>query len=93
MKANFLTEKDFIEEIAPAAQKACKRYGYLPSVLIAQACLENGYGIPSYWDNQSIADLLKNNNMIGQKAELLNSSWSDKTVWGGKSFVKNTPEV
>ena len=93
MKANFLTEKDFIEEIAPAAQKACKRYGYLPSVLIAQACLENGYGIPSYWDNQSIADLLKNNNMIGQKAELLNSSWSDKTVWSGKSFVKNTPEV
>lgn len=31
--------------------------------------------------------------MIGQKAELLNSSWYDKTVWPGKSFNKNTPEV
>ena len=50
MRANFSTEEEFIKEIAPAAQKACKRYGYLPSVLIAQACHENGYGIPDYWD-------------------------------------------
>jgi hypothetical protein len=68
MKINFTSEKDFIKTIAPSAQKACKRYGYLPSVLIAQTCLENGYGIPSYWDNPEIKFLLQYNNMIGQKA-------------------------
>jgi len=67
MKINFTSEKDFIKAIASSAQKACKRYGYLPSVLIAQACLENGYGISSYWDNQEIKSLLQYNNMIGQK--------------------------
>ena len=93
MKTNFSSEQDFIKTIALSAQKACKRYGYLPSVLIAQACLENGYGIPSYWDNPEIKYLLQYNNMIGQKAELLTSSWYDKSVWPGKSFNKNTPEV
>lgn len=93
MKTSFSSEQEFIKTIAPAAQKACKRYGYLPSVLIAQACLENGYGIPSYWDNQEIKYLLQYNNMVGQKAELLTSSWYDKSVWPGKSFNKNTPEV
>ena len=93
MKINFTSEKDFIKAIAPSAQKACKKYGYLPSVLIAQACLENGYGISSYWDNSEIKFLLQYNNMIGQKAQLLNSSWYDKSVWPGKSFNKTTPEV
>lgn len=93
MKTSFSSEQEFITTIAPAAQKACKRYGYLPSVLIAQACLENGYGIPSYWDNPEIKYLLQYNNMVGQKAELLTSSWYDKSVWPGKSFNKNTPEV
>ena len=93
MKTNFSSEQEFIKTIALSAQKACKRYGYLPSVLIAQACLENGYGIPSYWDNQEIKYLLQYNNMVGQKAELLTSSWYDKSVWPGKSFNKNTPEV
>lgn len=92
MKTQFTSEKEFINEIALSAQKACKRYGYLPSVLIAQACLENGYGIPSYWDNPQIKYLLQYNNMVGQKAALLNSSWYDKTVWPGKSFNKKTPE-
>ena len=93
MKTNFSSEQEFILTISPYAQKACKRYGYLPSVLIAQACLENGYGISSYWDNPEIKYLLQYNNMIGQKAELLNSTWYDKSVWPGKSFNKNTPQV
>ena len=92
MKSNFTSEVDFIKAIAPAAQKACKRYGYLPSVLIAQSCHENGYGIRAYWDNPGIEQLLANNNMVGQKAELLTSSWADKSVWPGKSFEKKTPE-
>lgn len=35
MRTEFFSEEEFINEIASAAQKACKRYGYLPSVLIA----------------------------------------------------------
>ena len=87
------SENEYINAIAPAVQKACKRYGYLPSVLIAQSCLENGYGIPDYWDNPQIEALLKYNNMVGIKSELLNKSWSDKSVWPGESLTKQTPEV
>lgn len=87
------SEEEYINKIAEAAQKACKRYGYLPSVLIGQSCLENGYGIRSYWDNPQIELLLKYNNMVGIKTELLNNSWvPDYTVWEGESLNKNTPE-
>lgn len=86
------TEYEYLKEIVPSVQRACKRYGYLPSVLIAQSCLENGYGIPSYWDNTQIVALLKHNNMVGIKTSLLNASWDDKTVWQGESITKNTPE-
>lgn len=88
------TEKEYLEQIIGPVQRCCKRYGYLPSVLIAQSCLENGYGIPSYWDNPQISALMKYNNMVGIKTSLLNSSWTDigLTVWGGKSINKKTPE-
>lgn len=87
------SEEEYINKIAEAAQKACKRYGYLPSVLIGQSCLENGYGIRSYWDNPQIELLLKYNNMVGIKSELLNNSWvPDYTVWEGESLKKDTPE-
>lgn len=87
------TENEYIEKVALAAQKVCKRYGYLPSILIAQSCLENGYGIPSYWDNPQIEALMKYNNMVGIKSDLLTDSWADKSVWPGKSLSKKTPEV
>ena len=88
------TEEEYIGIVAPAVCAAVKKAGgYLPSVLIAQSCLENGYGIPSYWDNPQIAALLKYNNMVGIKASLLNASWADKSVWPGKSLTKETPEV
>ena len=86
------TEQEYLNAIIPAVQRVCKRYGYLPSVLIAQSCLENGYGIPDYWDNPQIEALMKYNNMVGIKSELLSSSWADKTVWPGKSLTKQTPE-
>ena len=63
------SEAEYIEVIASAVQRCCKRYGYLPSVLIAQSCLENGYGIRAYWDNAQIELLLEANNMVGIKAE------------------------
>lgn len=86
------SEQEYIKAIAPAVQKACKRYGYLPSVLIAQSCLENGYGIRDYWDNPQIEELLKYNNMVGIKAELLTDSWRKKSVWNGLKLRKTTPE-
>ena len=86
------SEQEYIEAIALSVQKACKRYGYLPSVLIAQSCLENGYGIRDYWDNPQIEALLKYNNMVGIKSELLSKTWADKTVWPGESLTKQTPE-
>lgn len=89
------TEQEYINQIAEPARRCCKRYGYLPSVLIAQSCLENGYGIPSYFDNPQIVLLLRYNNMVGIKSELLNKSWTNVglTVWPGKSLNKDTPEV
>lgn len=92
MQTEFFKEQDYIDAIALPAQNACKKYGYLPSVLIAQSCLQNGYGIRSYWDNPQIESLLKYNNMVGIKSELLNSSWSQYSVWPGKSLNKKTPE-
>lgn len=40
-----MTNKEFIEAIAPLVQKHAKSYGYgVPSAIIAQACLESAYG-------------------------------------------------
>lgn len=90
------SEQEFIDIVAPAARRVCKRYGfYLPSVLIAQACKENGYGIRSYWDNPGVEALVTYNNMVGIKRDLLNKTWVDVglTVWPGKYINKKTPEV
>jgi len=88
------SEKEYISQISEPARRVCARYGYLPSVLIAQSCLENGYGIPGYWDNPQIAALMRYNNMVGIKTRLLNESWTDigLSVWPGKSLEKETPE-
>lgn len=90
------SEQEFIDAVAIHAQKACKRFGfYLPSVLIAQAAKENGYGIRSYWDNPGVEALVAFNNMVGIKRDLLNKSWVDigLSVWPGKWINKKTPEV
>ena len=39
-----MTEKEWVEMIAPLAQNAQKKFGYLASVLIAQTIQETGYG-------------------------------------------------
>jgi hypothetical protein len=82
------SKQEFITAVAPAAVSMGTKYHYLPSVLIAQACLENGYGM-----DKSCEILVNHNNLLGIKAELLNKSWADKTVWNGEKFLKNTPEV
>lgn len=83
------SKQEYLDQIIVPAQRVCKRYGYLPSVLIAQACLENGYGM-----DPSCYPLIQVSNMIGQKSELLNKSWVSVglSVWPGKSITKKTPE-
>lgn len=40
-----MTDREFIAAIAPIVQKYCKLYGYwVASPIIAQACIESGYG-------------------------------------------------
>ena len=86
------SKQQYLNAIIEPVRRCCKRYGYLPSVLIAQSCLENGYGVPAYWDNPQIELLMKYNNMVGIKTELLSKSWNKYTVWQGESLTKNTPE-
>ena len=89
------SEDEYLNQIIEPVRRCCKRYGYLPSVLIAQSCLENGYGIPSYWDNPQIEALMTYNNMVGIKVELLSDSWTNcgLSVWPGERLRKKTPEV
>ena len=83
------SKQEYLDQIIGPAQRVCKRYGYLTSVLVAQACLENSFGM-----DPSCYPLIQVNNMVGQKSELLNKSWVScgLSVWPGKSITKKTPE-
>lgn len=83
------SKREYLDQIIEPARRVCKRYGYLPSVLIAQSCLENGYGM-----DPSCYPLIQVSNCVGQKSELLNKSWVTVglSVWPGKSITKRTPE-
>lgn len=62
--------KDFIKKIAPVVQKYSKKYGYkVSSPIIAQACLESGYGLSGL--------SAKYHNYFGLKC---GSSWRGKSV-------------
>lgn len=62
-------KKVFIDKVKPGAIKSYKEYGVLPSLVMAQAALESGWGAKSI-----------GNNIFGIKA---GSSWKGKTqnVW------------
>lgn len=81
-----MSETSWIAKIAPLALKAVERFGYLPSILIAQTCLENGFGMDS-----SCEVLTKANNVLGMKRELLNDTWRSD-YWKGGYITKTTPE-
>lgn len=59
-------KEEFIKVVAPIAQKEDKPYGILPSVTIAQACLESDYG-----QSQLAKDY---NNLFGVKGTDPNTS-------------------
>lgn len=82
------SKEDYINKVAEIAVKLYPYTRFLPSVVIAQAFLENGGGVAS-----DAIELTKRSNLIGQKAELLNNTWQDQTVWDGTKFNKRTPEV
>jgi hypothetical protein len=75
-----MTEKQWIETVAPAAVYCMKKYGYPASALIGQTCQETGYGKTS---------LVKVWNVIGMKATLLPYK---SPTWSGKAVVKGTWE-
>ena len=81
-----MTEKEWISIMAPLAIAAQKKFGYLASVLIAQACLENGYGM-----DPDCEVLTEANNVLGMKKKLLNSTW-ESDYWHGDFITKKTPE-
>lgn len=81
-----MTEMEWIGTIAEDARKAANLFGYLPSVLIAQTCQENGYGM-----DESCKVLTDLHNVLGMKRELLNDTWTSD-YWNGEYITKITPE-
>lgn len=59
-------KEEFIKVVAPIAQREDKKYGILPSVTIAQACLESNYGQSTLAKNY--------NNLFGVKGSDPNTS-------------------
>lgn len=68
VKAATLNEQLFLNKVAREAQKAAKKYGIYPSVMIAQAILE------SNWGQSALA--VQSNNLFGMKA---GSDWLGPT--------------
>lgn len=73
---------NFIQEIAPYAQKAYKELGkVLPSVCIGMACIESAYGT---------SKIMRNHNAyFGQK---VGSGKTATKYWNGKFFTSKTSE-
>lgn len=79
--ATVVQQEKFIGQIAPLAQSAYKALGKVkPSVCIAMACVESGYGT---------AGSCKHNSYIGQK---VGTGKTATKYWGGKFFASKTGE-
>ena len=82
-----MTQKEFIQKVKSSCINATNIIGgYLPSVLIGQMCLQTGYG-----EGYNCEILMKWNNLLGMKTELLNDTWTSK-YWDGRSATKTTPQ-
>lgn len=76
-----MTNKEFIGKVAPLAVKAYKDLGkILPSVCIAMACCECGYGR---------AGSVKHNSLLGQK---VGTGKTATKYWSGNFFKSSTKE-
>lgn len=74
---------EWISMIAPIAVALAEKNDILPSVVIAQTALETGWGK---------TDLTRKYNIVGMKADLINSTWKEYSTWDGSMFTKSTPE-
>ena len=81
------SKEDFINKVSAIAIELYKETAILPSVVTAQCCLETGFGLGS-----DSTELVQRNNLLGMKADLINNTWQQFSVWDGRSFVKTTPE-
>ena len=77
------TPQEWIGMMAPIAVALAEKNRILPSVVIAQTALETGWGK---------TDLTRKYNTTGMKADLINNTWKDFTVWDGTTYEKTTPE-
>ena len=77
------TPEQWISLLAPDAQEIAAKNGLLASVMIAQGSLETGWGK---------TDLAKRHNIFGMKADLINNTWEEWSVWDGKTYSKYSPE-
>lgn len=83
-----MSKEEFIEVVGRIANRLYSKYGFLASVVAAQAILESGFG-----RGADAIELTKRNNIIGMKSELINTTWKMYSVWPGESYRKKTPEV
>jgi len=79
MGGSIESKETFIKEIAPYAQNIQKEFNILPSVVIAQACLESGYG-KSLLANQG-------KNIFGTKGDFKGESVIIQTI----EYVNDVP--
>lgn len=77
------TPEAWISLLAPDAMAVAENNGLLASVMLAQASLETGWGK---------TDLAKRHNIFGMKADLINSTWKEWSVWDGRIYEKYSPE-
>lgn len=78
-----MTEREFIDSIAPLARAEMWASGILASVTIAQACLESAYGTSELAVNAK--------NLFGMKCVLSGNTWA--SAWDGISeYKKRTQE-
>lgn len=81
------SKEDYIAKVGSICQSLMAQTGILASVVAAQCCLETGFGLGA-----DSTELVKRNNLLGMKSDLINGSWKGYTVWSGQSFIKRTPE-
>ena len=81
------SKEAYIAACGEIARELMKETRILASVVTAQCCLETGFGLGS-----DSVPLMKVNNLLGMKTDLINGTWKQWSVWKGKSIVKRTPE-
>lgn len=81
------SKEDYIAKVGSICQSLMAQTGILASVVASQCCIETGFGLGA-----DSTELVKRNNLLGMKTDLINNTWKEYTVWNGQSFTKRTPE-